>query len=185
MRPIGEAVEANPPPLGPGRSNVVDLDISDVLDHHLVLCAVEYSPTGVCQHPKMIRNSEGAALTPPTSIPSLGLAIPCGGTLCRTNSPPHLLPAQLALRNKQVRHRRCLDAISSHVAPLETDQLGVSRRIRTGHGNISPPWPKGETDQPRACLRLFSECARALCLFLKRMDGKKSSFAGGMCACAL
>ena len=98
MRPIGEAVEANPPPLGPGRSNVVDLDISDVLGHHLVraLRAGEYGPAGACRHPMMIGNSEGATLTPPTSIPSPGVPIPCGGTLCRTDSHPHLLPAQLA-----------------------------------------------------------------------------------------
>ena len=93
------------------RSNVVDLDISDVLGHHLVLCAGGYGPTGVCRHPKMIGNSEGAALTPPTSIPSPGVPIPCGGTLCRIDSHPHLLPAQLALRNKQLRDRRCLDAM--------------------------------------------------------------------------
>ena len=150
-----------------------------------MLRAGEYGPTGVCRHPKMIGNSEGAALTPPTSTPSPGVPMPCGGTLCRTNSHPHLLPAQLALRNKQLRDRRCLDAISGNVTPLKTDRLGASRRIRTRHGDIGPPWPKGETDQPRACLRLFWECARAVCLFLKRMDGKKSSFAGGTCACAL
>ena len=111
------------------RSNVVDLDISDMLGHHPVVCASEYSPTGVCRHPKMIRNSEGATLTPPTSNPSPDVPIPCGDTLCRTDSHLHLLLAQLALRNNQLRDRRCLDALMLPPAVLPPSKPTDSVRL--------------------------------------------------------
>jgi len=182
LRPVGRRGESTTTST---QSNAADLDTNDVLGHHLVLRAGAYYPPGVCQHRRCIGNSEGAAPTPPTSTPSPGVAMPCGGTLCRTDSHPHLLPAHLALRNKSNRDWRCVDTILRPCTPLKTLRLSAS----SAHAHVAwgdrPTMAEGSGRLAMGVRGTIMRVCLDGMLVLEPIGSRQGFMCGGTCACAL